>query len=65
MTWLQYTTVDGMIQATCSNKVGDDDLSALGRAQIEYDGSFDGMMVDVTQTPHVVIPIPPFPAPAG
>lgn len=56
MFWVQYSTADGTITGSNSQQVNDDDLAALGRAQVAYDGVIDGMMVDITQNPPVVIP---------
>jgi hypothetical protein len=65
MVWIQYSTVDGSQTGTNSVQVSDADLAALGKAQIEYDGDPTNMMVDITQTPPVVIPVPPSPSPTG
>ena len=58
MVWIQYNLSNGSQSAAMLNRVSDDDLAALGKAQIEYDGDPLGMMVDITQNPPVVIPAP-------
>lgn len=58
MVWIQYSLTDGSQTGTNSVKVDDDELAALGKAQIEYDENASGMMVDISLDPHVVIPAP-------
>lgn len=60
MVWIQYSLVDGSQTGTNSVQVSDTDLSALGKAQIEYSGDPMGVNVDITQNPPTLI-IPPDP----
>jgi hypothetical protein len=65
MVWIQYWAADGSQSGTDSEKADDAELGKLGKAQIYFDGNAYGMMVDITQNPPVVIPIPPSPSPVG
>jgi len=58
MVWIQYSLTDGSQTGTNSVHVSDDDLFALGRAQIEYDGDPTNIMVDISQTPPVTVLAP-------
>lgn len=64
MVWIQYSLADGTQTGTNSLRVNDADLASVGKAQIEYNGASIGMMVDITQTPPVVIAAPPTPSPS-
>lgn len=55
MIWIQYSLIDGSQLGTLNTKVDDSVLAAVGKGQIEYDGDPSNMMVDITQTPPVVV----------
>lgn len=58
MPWIQYNLSDGTQSGTDSQQVSDSELMALSKAQIFYDGDPNGMIVDITQNPPVVIQAP-------
>lgn len=61
MVWVQYNVADGSISGWNSSQVSDSDLSAIGKAQLQYNGDPSGMMLDITQTPPVFKQAPPPP----